>query len=297
MGKDVFFVVFFVVFLSASVRAEEVVFKNGDRITGSILNDSRQSITVRSQALGTMVVDRDFIESPVFDDSGLVQQAEEKKAEWNRQVSLGYGRSGGNTVKSEVDGSLSIARKTEDDELTFRASAYYSSADKKMDAQKYYGMARYAFSFGEDLKWYNFYKLEADHDRFSNIDYRIIPAAGLGYWLSDIDNWKFMVELAGGLERTDYRDGKDSSAKFVAVPRGYLKRLLIKDLWFEQDIVFYVVADDLSRYRLRSESSLIHMLTEQLSWKFSLIDEYNSDPAGGIRENDYRLIYTIDYSF
>ena len=64
-----------------------------------------------------------------------------------------------------------------------------------MDTQNWYGMLRYAFSFWE-RRWYNFYRLEADHDRFANIDYRIVPSCGIGYWFSDKEDYKAMAELA-----------------------------------------------------------------------------------------------------
>ena len=65
-----------------------------------------------------------------------------------------------------------------------------------MNAQRYDGMARYAFSFGKHLAWYNFYAFEAMHDRFANIDWRLTPSTGLGYWFADEAAWKATVELA-----------------------------------------------------------------------------------------------------
>jgi putative salt-induced outer membrane protein YdiY len=277
--------------------AEEIIFKNGDCITAVIVEENDQNITVRSDFLGTITIDRSFVKSPSYNSSDIIVEEEEKKVEWGRKISIGYSKFGGNTIKSQANGELSVNRKTDDNELTFRATAFYSSADKKMDAQKYYGLVRYAFSLGDKKQWYNFYKLEADHDRFSNIDYRLIPALGVGRWLVDQGDWKRKAEMAGGFEYAEYRDGRDSSTNFMAVPRGYMKKLLMKNLWFEQDLTFYLTVDDLEQYRLRSESSLIHRLSEKLSWKLSVVNDYNSDPGGDSKKNDYRLIYEIDYSF
>lgn len=281
-------------------QAEEIVFKNGDKISGAILEDTASYLVVNSQALGTITIDRVFIESPAH-DGGQGQQTAmddgEKKAEWSRSVTLGYSRSGGNTVESEASGALAVTRKTDDDEWNFRASALYGSGDRKMDEQKYYGMLRYGWSFGQDKEWYDFVKLEADHDRFANIDYRFVPTAGIGYWFADEDQWKLKAEVGTGWEYTSYRDGTTSGSDVVLVPRGYVKKLLIGDLWLEEDLTAYLVVDDYDRYRLRSETSLIQKISEQLSWKLSFVDDYNANPGGNAKKNDYRLISSVEYAF
>jgi len=288
------------VLFSPGLLAEEIIFKNGDRLTATILSDSKRDITISSSAFGTVTVDRSFIASPAFEETAEESSAEtltDKYPEWMRTFSLGYSRSGGNTIKQEANTSLYLNRKTDNDEVAFRFSTYYSSADRKMDSQKFYTMGRYVFSFGPDNRWYSFYKLEADHDRFADIDYRLIPSAGAGRWIFDAEDWKVLGEMAGGAEYTDYRSGKENTTDFVIVPRGYFKKSVVKDLWIEQDLTAYCVFDDLAQYRLRSESSLVHKMTERMSWKLSFIDDYTAEPAEAAKKNDYRLIYSIDYSF
>ena len=296
--RAVLIITFFVLFLLCSLplSAEEIVFTNGDRLTASILNDSKERITIYSQAIGTVTVDRIFIASPVYDKTKpTVQDEEKKKKEWTGKAALGLNRSGGNTVRKEANASMDFQRKTKHNETNFRVSSYYSSYDNQMNAQRYYGLARHAFSLG-DLKWYNFYKMEFNHDYFANIDYRLIPSTGLGYWFFDDPQLKLLFETAVGFEYTSYRN-QDSESNFILLPRGYFKKRLFPSFWVEQNLTFYLVVDDLNRFRLRSESSLIHELTEKISWRLSLIDEYDADPADGAKENDYRIIYAIEYSF
>ena len=97
---------------------------------------------------------------------------------------MGYNKSSGNTQNSQLSMSLYANRKTDHDEFTIKGNSLYSSSNNNMDAQKWFASMRYAFSFRE-RKWYNFYKLESDHDKFANVDYRIVPSAGIGYWFSD----------------------------------------------------------------------------------------------------------------
>ncbi|MEW5894616.1 MAG: DUF481 domain-containing protein [Candidatus Omnitrophota bacterium] len=281
-----------------AVFAEEIIFTNGDRLTASILNDSPERITISSQAIGTVTVDRSFVSSPVYENTaGKEKEEGEKHAEWTRKIALGYGQTGGNTFRKRANGSFAMNRKTPANETTFNLSGLYSSSNNKMDVQQYSGLARHAFSFGPNLKWYNFYKFEFNHDYSANIDYRLIPSLGLGYWFSDREDFKLQFETAGGLEHTHYRNSNGPSTEFVLVPRGYFKKKLSGRFWAEQNLVFYLVAEDLRRFRLRSESALIQQITKSFFWKLSLIDDYNAAPSGDAEENDYRIIYAIEYVF
>ena len=72
-----------------------------------------------------------------------------------------------------------------------------------------------------------FYKLEADHDRFANINYRLTPAIGLGYWFSDTDDYKLMLEAGMGIEYTKFRDSSADSDELIIIPRAFLEKKLI----------------------------------------------------------------------
>ena len=89
-----------------------------------------------------------------------------------------------------------------------------------MNAQRYDAMTRYAYSFGKKKKWYNFYKAEVNRDRFANIDVRLIPSTGVGYWFSDSPKWKLFTELGAGVEITDFRRGDEKrDIELVLIPR------------------------------------------------------------------------------
>jgi len=158
-------------------------------------------------------------------------------------------------------------------------------------------MIRYAFSFGASKKWYNFYKTEAEHDRFANIKYRITPSTGLGYWFSDTDDWKLLTEAGIGYEYTEYRDDTDSDGEVILIPRLFFEKTLFNNSRFSQDITMYPSLSEFGEYRVRSESSFINPINGHISLKLSLIDEYNSDPADDTKKNDLRFISSLMYSF
>jgi len=288
--KKVGWIIIFLMFFWAPIRvgAVEIHLSNGDRISGEIIKETDQQIELLTQAMGKVVVNKTFIQEP----------AEKKEAPlWNKEIALGYSQTGGNTQEAQGSFTFSGKRKTKKDETTFKAEAIYSSSGNKMDAKKFYAMGRYAFSFGQKLKWYNFYKVEGDQDRFANIDYRIIPSTGVGHWFWDEEDYKAMVELAVGIEHTEYRDDTDSKTEAVLIPRGFIEKKLLDNLRISEDIILYPSLGDIGEYHLKSETALVNSLSDAMSLKISFIDEYNSNPGGSIKKNDYRLISSVVYQF
>lgn len=223
-----------------------------------------------------------------------------KKLHWHGSFSAGYNRSSGNTRNNQMNGSLSAGiSEAYKYEFSIKGETFYSSADGEMDGQKHAGSTRYMFGLGrgEKKKWYNFYKLEAGHDRFANIDYRLVPGVGIGYWLFDRPLIKAMFEIAAGFEHTEYRDSTESDNETILIPRAYFEKTFGKGAIFSEDIVYYPATEDFGRYRIHSETSLKSPLTKDFSLKIAFIDDYNSSPPTGIKKNDTRLMTTITFAF
>ncbi|MBU2540856.1 MAG: DUF481 domain-containing protein [Candidatus Omnitrophica bacterium] len=288
----------FVFSFSISAFAEQVFLKNGDRISGEIIEDDTGAIKINSEATGVISIERSFVERILKDEKAKeTDLAGEVPKAWERKISLGFNKSGGNTQQSQLAFSLFANRKSEFNEFTVGAEAFYSSSENKMDTQRSSVFIRYASSFGEELNWYNFYKFEAEHDRFADIDYRLVPSIGLGYWFSDEESFKALSECGLGLEHTKFRiDNKDND-EIIIIPRVFLEKKLVHDSRISQDLLLYPTLDEWSRYRLHSETSFLNPISDSLSIRLSFIDDYNSDPPGNTKKNDFRLISALEYSF
>lgn len=295
-----FLILFYIFSIDASAFSSEVYLKNGDRLTGEITEENKDTLSIKTEAMGVILVDKRFIERVKDPEKEVFREGGEEDREliWDRKISAGYNDSSGNTETSQLSVSLFINRKIMHvNEVTLKGNIYYSSSDKKMDAQKWYSMGRYAFSFGRDKHWYNLYKLELEHDRFANIDYRIIPSAGAGYWFYDTAELKVMAEAAMGLERTEFRDVTEDSDEAVFIPRAFFEKSLYNSSRLTQDLTFYLMPGDIGDYRLRSETLFNTPLSEKLSLNLSVTDDYNSEPANNSKNNDLRFMSGLTYSF
>lgn len=279
-----------------NLYADTIYLKNGDRISGEIAEESKGYIIIETEAAGSITIGKKFVERIATDEEIKEVEAEKKERLWHKELSIGYNKSSGNTRKDALSGRLYANRKTEEDEFTVKADAFYSSANSKMDAQKWYGMLRYAYSFWE-RKWYNFYKIEADHDRFANVHYRLVPSLGSGYWFFDREDWKAMVEIGVGFEHTDFKDDTKDSNQAVLAPRVFFERALFGKSRLSEDIRLYPSLENAGDYRLHSEAAFINPINDKLSLRFSLIEDYNSDSSKNVKKNDLSLVSSLVYSF
>ena len=277
----------------------ELYFANGDKISGKVISEENDFITIANDSLGELRVKKALVSKVVTEEDKEVIETviiEESKP-WKKELGLGYSQSTGNTRKSNASVGFTANKKTDKDETNIKANSFYSSANKKMDSQKWYGMGRYALNIWDSLQWFNFYKLEIDHDRFANINYRVLPSVGLGYWFSDTTNWKAMTEAGLGSEYVNYRDDTKNTNEAVVISRSFFDKRLFKESHLSEDFTIYPSLKNSGEYRLHSEAAFTNPVSKQFSLKISLIDDYNSNPAKDKKKNDTQIISSLNYSF
>ncbi|MFC1809102.1 YdiY family protein [Candidatus Omnitrophota bacterium] len=270
-----------------------VHFGNGDQLQGTITSETSDSINFKSDALGDMTINRAAIES-IEDPS--IKAPPPTDVELKREIEAGYTLSKGNTEKEAYIIKGIYDRKTEEDQITFKGSMAESSSNKQMDDQLWEVSGRYANSFGEEKDWFNSYSTKVDHDKFANIDYRVTPAVGIGYWWKDTPEFKAMTELSLGYEYTKYNNGTASKENVLLIPHGYFEAA-IGTATLSEDIVAYPAVDDFEDYRLISTTTLSNPISEALALRISWINEYDAIPAAGAKKHDQTLTASLVYSF
>lgn len=165
-----------------------------------------------------------------------------------------------------------------------------------MDSQKWLSLTRYAFDFGKNKKWFNSYQLEVDHDRFTDVDYRVLPAVGIGYWLFRKDAWTWSIEGSGGYEVTNYRSDKSDKKSVVFIGRTFFKKQLLEKVFISEDLSIIPSLQD-EGTRLKSETAFTNNLSDSLDLSVKYIVDYNSKPASGKKKTDTRFITALTYSF
>lgn len=213
-----------------------------------------------------------------------------------KEISAGYNQSRGNTDSSEFSFTAKVTRIMTDSELTTGGEVYYSSSESHMDSQKWHGLARYARDFGGGKKWFNSCQVMVSHDRFADIDHRIIPSAGLGYWIFRDKDFKLSVEDSLGHEFTRYRGNKPDDKEFISMFRTYLEKKVFDEARFSQDFSIIPSLEG-GGVRISSVSEFSNPLAKGLDMSVRFIAEHDSEPSEGVKKTDTRIITALKYAF
>lgn len=287
--------------LSPPVGADTIRLKNGDQLSGVIRSEDDDAVTLEHLWLGTLLIKRASITEIVREPSAAPAlpplEPKESEVDWTRKITLGYDLTRGNTIKEGLAFQMMASRKTKKNELALQARGNYASTNQEMDTQRYGGSARYAYSFGQEMKWYKFYKLEGEHDRFSNVDWRLLPSLGVGYWFADTEDWKAMTEIGAGWERTEFRDGTSERSDVVVIPRAFAQKRIFGDAVVSETLTIWPNISETGEFRFRSETKLTNPLTEALAMEVAFINEFDSNPGSDVKENNARLTSSLVYTF
>lgn len=275
--------------ISTIAEALEITLENGDKINAEIIEETDTTLKFSHKSLGIIEIDRSKAKLPLPKPVNPIT--------WKRELAASYNRSQGNTESDAAAVEVSINRHTKHNEISAEANITTSSSNEKTDSQKWYTMGRYAFSFGERLKWYNFYKSELDHDKFAKIDYRLIPSTGIGYWYSDKAPFKAMSEIAIGIEHIEYNDNTDATTEGLLIPQSKIEWNIFGNNTLSQEIRFFLTADALDDYRAVSKTCLNCPVGSNTAIKLSYKYEYTSEPAGNAKKADKTLATSLAYSF
>jgi putative salt-induced outer membrane protein YdiY len=224
-------------------------------------------------------------------------QAQAAPRLWSGELSAGASLSEGNTEEADANLGALAQRATSDNDVKLKATADWKSSNSETTAQRYYALGRYAYNLGRDKRWFNSYNLEWDRDRFANIDWRVTPTVGIGYWFSNTQDFKLSSEAGIGWERTQFRDGTASRSDAVVVGKLNLDKKISESARLTQDLSVWPSLGDVGEFRLRSETALTTTITQSVALRLALLEEYLSNPAGDKEENDVRLTASAVYTF
>lgn len=226
-------------------------------------------------------------------DGTQADTAQEKK--WEGKLTLGFNKANGNTNKTTFSSGAEIKRLLKDKELTFGGEALYSSSEDKMDAQKWMARTRYAYDFGKNKRWFNSYQFSVEHDKFADINYRLLPQAGVGYWLSKTDDLKASLEGSLGYQITDYNNGEDTE-EAVAIVRAFVDKRLIEKSRISED--FSVIPSlEGNGMRIKSITTFTNPISDQLDFLVKYTVDHNTEPPVDTKKTDTLLLAGITYTF
>jgi putative salt-induced outer membrane protein YdiY len=232
--------------LPAGGLADELIFDNGDRLTGSLVGMTKGEIAFESDVVGRVSVRVRRVESlsteepiaVVLDDGTIVRErvvggqegvlafadpnlpsprldeVEEinpKPERWHGRISAGVIIERGDTDKQEARVEMSLRRETKRwrsrTRLLYEGERSRSTGEDYSTKDRLYrGRTQFDWNLTERAFWYT--RLRAERDGVADLDLRTITGSGLGYRLIDRAAVTFEVQAGGAWVRERYGDNR-----------------------------------------------------------------------------------------
>jgi len=312
--------------MARTVSADELVFQNGDKLTGTVVGLADGKLTFNSAVAGAVTVavaqirslstdhpvrivlpDRKVVEQPIVaGEAGRVRIGDVDLAlaeirainpplvHWGGKASFGLTSIQSTKDERTLSFLLRLERSGGKDRIGLDAGYLYSSSDDETTADNWFVNANY--NFARRGKIYGFANGRLQQDHIQHLDLRSILGGGLGYVASEKPRFNFRAE--GGLAwlREDYSTAPTRSD--VTLKLGYL---LDMALWraarLKHDFTIYPAISDLSDYYFLAQVALEQGLTDSLSFEVRYILDYDATPAPDADKSSSKLILAVGKAF
>lgn len=321
---------FIVSAISTSALADRVTLKNGDRLSGNVINKRGNTLTFSTAYAGELRIDWDevahletdaAVDVMLKDDSHrqLVLQSRSRPAgasmpalgeiayinpnpeESGRgyrvlgKVNFAFTQSEGNSSSDQLHADAEITVLARDYRYTLGGEFDQASIEqiKADDSRRAYGSYDSFFSKKEFL----FAHGQLQQDRFRDIDLRTVIGAGYGYQFYDSETTR--LSFKGGVDMVDLDRYVASSERFPAL--GW--HIDFQHKLSGSDIELFHVQDG---YRGLSQAASV-LIQTRTGFRFPVNSgfyamtqvnlDWESDPAPGRRQTDTKLLVGLGYAY
>lgn len=321
-----------IIFSAEPALADEVILKNGDKLTGTVVKVEGGKLTLKTDYAGSIEIPMVKIKSLFTDQAaeikmesgevlkGQLKTSEEGKlvvepgpgrelvtVDWGKvaavnpparkltgNITVGGTSQSGNTDRASASIGANAAIRSDKDRFSLRFLFNYAEEEGTETSNNTYLGLKYDYFFTK--KFYGLLAIELLKDKFADLNLRTIVGPGVGYqiWDDTVKSLLFEAGVTYFSEDLINNPHKDWAAARLA---GNFQYNFFKIITLSEQIEAYPNLEYAGQYTLRNEASLISPLAAAWSLKLSNIWRRDSDPPPGVQKDDLTWILGLQYSF
>lgn len=316
--------------LVVRVAANEVTLKNGDRLSGTIVEESEESVVIVTEYAGKVTIARKHIAKidaaktvTVEKEPAMVEKAvakaEPKSAPkpvaaavkpppprlfrgpfnegWEGTANVGFSYASGNSNYSTMSTGLRAVKAGRRDNLTVYArSLWYSnrnSGQMVTTQNAFWGGIRYDRNLNR--KNFGFVSYDFERDRPRSLNFRSVVGGGFGMHLVKNEQTEIDVLFGGGWNRT-WQTGPNTDTP-EGLAGATMKHRFHEKLRLQNSITFFQNITDKTEYRFIFDSTLSVDVTKRVGVFITIGDRFNNDPIGYSKKNDFLFTTGMKWNF
>jgi putative salt-induced outer membrane protein len=226
--------------------------------------------------------------------TGLSAQDEEKP--WKAQAVLGLNLTSGNSDSRLYNGELSFERKSDKHEVFLKTIFAYGKTEDEVSEDNGKLSAQYNNLLNKQI--YLYINTDIEYDEIAMLDYRLIAGPGIGHYFIKSDALTLKAEIGASYlqekidlpdtEETEVSVDDDDDAIALRVTQQFEWHITkTSKIW--ESVEYLPEFEDFDIWILNSEIGVESAINTSLNLRVSLLNQYDSNPAPGIKENDLTL--------
>jgi len=218
-----------------------------------------------------------------------------EKIKWETTAAAGFTLTSGNSETMLATLSLESKRKLKSNETLLGVAGGYGEDDGTKNTDFFNAYGQFNHFFNERL--YDGIRLDGSHDGVANLNYRFRITPLIGYYLIKGTNTTLSVEVGPSavFEEYDNQDPED----YLGIRFGEKFEHKLSDTTKIWQSVDYVPKVDewTDKYTITAEAGISTSINKQWSLRVVIQDIYDSNPAPGNEDNDFRVLAGTEYKF
>ncbi len=217
---------------------------------------------------------------------------------WAGYVDFGASLARGNADTTTLTTTMKAARTTRTDRLGVYFNQIYSSATTDGISGTTAQATRGGWAYDRNIIPRMFMNVFNDYenDRFADLDLRVVVGGGLGYHA--IKSERTRLDLLGG---GDYSHEKYSTPETRNSGELYWGNdwtyRVSKIAALNQSFRMFNNLTETGEYRINFDVGLVTNLSRWLAWQLTYSDRYQSNPVGGLKQNDMLFTTGVRLTF
>jgi putative salt-induced outer membrane protein YdiY len=304
---------------AASAPADEVMFKNGDRVSGVVtrgLGDGK--VTIANTVFGTVTADEKDV-ADITSTRPATSQAATTMAttvattapavppspppikRWSGSVIAGAVVTRGNSETENYRVAFDAVRKGERNTLTLSAAYAFGkthdrhTGDDDTTADNWFAQAKLDHSITERL--YDYASLRVEQDNVADLDLRVTPGVGIGYRWINRPATHFNTEAGVSWIYEQY-DTAGSTEHFAVRLAYHLDHQLNDKVSLVHNLEYLPsVSDPAGDFNVNADAGLRAMLTASMFAEMKVEWKHDSTPAPDAEKNDLRYTLGLGWKF
>ncbi len=313
--------------------ADRVEFKNGDVLTGTIVEYDGKVLVLKTAAADEVKINLKEVktfssDTPVnvkLNDGTVVSEKALSAADgsielnhqnytfdrikavnppavkWTGSVTAGAILTRGNTFTDQYHAAFDLLRRGEQDRITssgaynFGRERNADTGDKTTSADNQMLQGKYDY-FLEGSKWYLFANALAVKDRIQDLNLRFVPGVGVGYQWIESPKLNFNTEAGLSWIYEDYKD-EDIKQGIAARLAYHYDHTFYDNVKLFHNLEFIPGLESGTGYLINTDLGVRADMTKSFFIEAKVELTHNSQPASGNVKDDLKYIMGVGWKF